>query len=205
MTNHLSIDCLNLNQQLTAHLDVIEHLQAVPGMVPNMIQESAVIEGVQVKATMDCATAASVCDRETAYKIFQSGKAVFCQGSQKLLSLHAFGSINITLYDRYFAARVKACDTCFNQIFFIVNSKLHPVLLSLPALIAAQSRLLTVKGHDMMPETHSALMLDLTKMDQHWEHAAKGLNSLAYQIIEQGLTQSSETTWENLNFEDFSL
>ncbi len=47
-----------------------------------------------------------------------------------------------------------------------------------------------------MPETHSALTLDLTKMNQHQERPAKGLNLLAYQIIEQGLTQSSETTWK---------
>ncbi len=61
-TNHLMIGCLNINQQLTAHLDVVERPEAVPGMVPNMIQQSAVIEGVQVKATMNCTTAASVCD-----------------------------------------------------------------------------------------------------------------------------------------------
>ncbi len=82
---------------------------------------------------------------------------------------------------------------------------MHPVLLGLPALIAARCRILTVEGCDMMPETHSALMLDLTKMDQHHECATQGLNTLAYQIIEQGPTQSSETTWENLNFEDFGL
>ncbi len=122
-TNRLLIDCPNINQQLTAHLDVIEHLEAVPGMVLNMIQESAPIEGVQVQAAMDCAAAASACE------------AIFCQGSQKLLSLHAFGGINIMLYNTYFAARVKACDMHFDQIFFIVNNKLHPVLLGLPALI----------------------------------------------------------------------
>ncbi len=91
-----------------------------------------------VQATMDCATAASVCDQETAYKVFQKGKAVFCEGAKDLLSLHAFGGINIELYDTYFAARVKACDTRFDQIFFIVNNKLHKVLLGLPALIAAR-------------------------------------------------------------------
>ncbi len=65
-TTHLVIDCLTINPQLTGHLDVIEHPEAIPGMVLNMIQESASIEGMQVKATMDCAAAASVCDRETA-------------------------------------------------------------------------------------------------------------------------------------------
>ncbi len=94
-----------------------------------MIHESASIEGVLVKATMDCAAAASVCDRETAYRVFQHGRAVFCSGAQNLLSLHAFGGINIKLYDTYFAARVKACDTRFDQIFFIVDNRIHPLLL----------------------------------------------------------------------------
>ncbi len=56
------IDCLTVNSQLTGHMGVIEHPEAVPGMVLNMIQEPASIEGVQVKATMDCGAAASVCD-----------------------------------------------------------------------------------------------------------------------------------------------
>ncbi len=46
VTNHLVIDCPSINLQLTAHLDVIEHPEAIPGMVPNMIQESALIEGM---------------------------------------------------------------------------------------------------------------------------------------------------------------
>ncbi len=91
----------------------------------------------------------------------------------------------------------------FDQIFFIVNNKMHTVLLSLPALISTRCRLLTVDGRDLMPETHSALTLDLTKVDQHRECATQGLNSLAYHLIEQGPIQSSETTWKNLNFEDF--
>ncbi len=61
-TTHLVIDCPTINPQLTGHLDVIEHPEAVPGMVLSMIQESASIEGVQVKATMDCAAATSVCN-----------------------------------------------------------------------------------------------------------------------------------------------
>ncbi|MCP4529558.1 MAG: hypothetical protein GY833_27130, partial [Aestuariibacter sp.] len=141
-TTHLVIDCPTINSQLTGHVDVIEHPESVPGMVPSMIQESASIEGMLVKATMDCAAAASVCDRETAYQVFKHGKAVFCSGAQKLLSLHAFGGINIKLYDTYFATRVKACDTGFNQIFFIVNNQMHPVLLGLPALISAKCQLL---------------------------------------------------------------
>ncbi len=98
------IDCPTINSKWTGHVEVIEHLEAVAGMVLNMIQEPASIEGVLVKATMDCA-AASVCDREKAYQVFKCGKAVFRSGAQKLLSLHAFGGINIQLYDTYFAGQ----------------------------------------------------------------------------------------------------
>ncbi|MCP4528416.1 MAG: hypothetical protein GY833_21220, partial [Aestuariibacter sp.] len=107
-----------------------------------MIQEAASIEGVLVMATMDSAAAASVCDRETAYRIFEHGRAIFCSGAHGLLSLHAFGGVNIKLYDTYFAARVKACDTQFDQIFFVVDNRIHPILLRLPALINAKCRLL---------------------------------------------------------------
>ncbi len=61
-TTHLVIDCPTINPQLTGHVEVIEHPESVPGMVTNMIHESASIEGMLVKATMDCAASASVCD-----------------------------------------------------------------------------------------------------------------------------------------------
>ncbi len=93
------IDCPAVNPQLTGHVDVLEHPDSVPGMVTNMIQEAASIEGVLVTVTMDSATAASVCDRETAYRIFEHSRAVFCSGAHGLLSLHAFGGVNIKLYD----------------------------------------------------------------------------------------------------------
>ncbi len=57
-----------------------------------------------------------------AFKVFENGKAIFCSGAHKLLSLHAFGGINIKIYNTYFAARVKACDAQFDQIFFVVNN-----------------------------------------------------------------------------------
>ncbi|MCP4524563.1 MAG: hypothetical protein GY833_01425, partial [Aestuariibacter sp.] len=95
-----------------------------------------------------------------------------------MLSLHAFGGINIKLYDTYFATRVKVCDTRFDQIFFIIDNRIHPVLLGLPALINAKCQLLTVEGRDMMPGIHSAMTLDLTKVDQRCERAAHGLNTL---------------------------
>ncbi len=74
--------------------------------------------------------------------------------------------MGIKLYNTYFAARVKACDTRFDQIFFIVDNKVHKVLLGLPALIAAQCLLLMVDGRDMMPTSNKALMPDLSKQDQ---------------------------------------
>ncbi len=61
-----------------------------------------------------------------------------------------------------------------------------------------------VEGRDMMPGTSLALMLDLTKMDQRHERTAHGLNSLAYKLIDQGPVQSSQVTWENLDFKEFS-
>ncbi len=113
-----------------------------------------------------------------------------------MLSLHAFGGINIKLYDTYFAARVKACNTQFDQIFFVVDNRLHPVLLGLPALISARCRLLMVEGCDMMPGTSLAMMLDLSKMEQRRERAVHGLNTLAYKLIDEGPIQSSQVTWE---------
>ncbi|MCP4600751.1 MAG: hypothetical protein GY847_09500, partial [Proteobacteria bacterium] len=113
------------------------------------------------------------------------------------------GGINIKLYDTYFAARVKACNTRFDQIFFIVDNRIHPVLLSLPALINAKCRLLTVYGHDMMPGIHQAMTLDLTKVDQRREQATHGLNTLAYKMIEDGPVQTSAVTWKNLDFHEF--
>ncbi len=47
------------------------------------------------------------------------------------------------------------------------------------------------------------MMLDLSKMDQHRERAAHGLNMLAYKLIDEGPVQSSQVTWENLGFEEF--
>ncbi len=65
---HVTADSSNaaaapmLLQLLPAHMEVLDHPQAVPGMVLNMIQESASIEGMLVQATMDCAAATCVCD-----------------------------------------------------------------------------------------------------------------------------------------------
>ncbi len=73
-TTHLVINCSTINPQLTGHVDVLEHPESVPGMVTNVIQEPASIEGVLVKATMDCAAAA------TAATIFLLG----CASAQSL-------------------------------------------------------------------------------------------------------------------------
>ncbi len=55
-----------------------------------------------------------------------------------------------------------------------------------------------------MPGTNLAMMLDLSKMDQRREHATHGPNTLAYKLINEGPVQSSQVTWENLDFKDFS-
>ncbi len=117
-----------------------------------------------------------------------------------MLSLQAVGGINIKLYDAYFAARVKVCNTRFDQIFFVVDNRIHPVLLGLPALINAKCRLLTVEDRDMMPGIHTAMTLDLTKVDQCRERAAHGLNTLAYKLIDEGPVQSSQVTWGEFGF-----
>ncbi len=48
------------------------------------------------------------------------------------------------LYEMYFAAKVKAFDTVFDQVFIIVNKAAHPILLGLLAMMAAHAHLLTV-------------------------------------------------------------
>ncbi|MCP4699462.1 MAG: hypothetical protein GY862_21840, partial [Gammaproteobacteria bacterium] len=40
-------------------------------------------------------------------------------------------------------------------------------------------------------------------MDQRRERAAHGLNTLAYKLINEGPVQSSQVTWENLDFHEF--
>ncbi len=54
-----------------------------------------------------------------------------------------------------------------------------------------------------MPGMHSAMTLDLTKVDQCHEQAWHGLNTLAYKLIDKGPVQNFQVTWENLNFQEF--
>ncbi len=98
-------------------------------MAPGLIQEQCDIEGVSIKAIADCRAAASVVTREFAYSIYKTGEAVWREGASDLLSFHGFRGMKVQLYETYFAAKVKAFDTIFDQVFFIVNKAVHPVLL----------------------------------------------------------------------------
>ncbi len=125
-------------------------------MAPGLIQEQCGIEGVSIKAIADCGAAASVVTWEYAYSVYKTGEAVWREGASDLLSLHRFRGMKVQLYETYFAAKVKAFDTVFNQVFFIVNKAVYPVLLGLLAMMAARMCLLTVTRCDVMsPLSHS--------------------------------------------------
>ncbi len=63
--------------------------------------------------------------------------------------------------ETFFAARVKAFETTFDQLFFIVDSNQQNMLLGLPAITTAKLRLLTVEGEDFMPNMSKVLSLDI--------------------------------------------
>ncbi len=86
--------------------------------------------------------------------------------------------MRVQLYEMYFAVKVKALDTVFDQVFFVVNKVVHPVLLGLLAMMAACVHLLTVAGRDMMPEMSKALTLSFMPT-WHQQRAAQSLNYLA--------------------------
>ncbi len=44
-----------------------------------------------------------------------------------LLSLHGFRGMRINIHETYFAAKVKAFDTVFDLVFFVVDKVAHPV------------------------------------------------------------------------------
>ncbi len=95
---------------------------------------------------MDCRATASVVTREFAYVVYKTRKAIWREGASDLLSLHCFGGIKVPLCEMYFAAKVKAFDTVFDQVFFVVDKAVHFALLGLPALMAARVCLLMVTG-----------------------------------------------------------
>ncbi len=49
----------------------------------------------------------------------------------------------------------------FDQLFFIVDSDQHDVLLGLPAITAAGMHLVTAEGENLMLDAKTALTLDL--------------------------------------------
>ncbi len=83
---------------------------------------------------------------------------VWREGASNLLSLHGFGGMHIHIYEMYFTAKVKEFDTVFDRVFFIVDKAVHPVLLGLPAMMAARMCLLTVTGRDVMPDIIKLLL-----------------------------------------------
>ncbi len=146
-------------------------------MAPGLIHEQCNIEGVNIRAFADCRAAASVVTQEFAYAIYKKGEAVWREGASNLLSLHGFGGIKVLLCETYFAAKVKAFDTVFDQVFFVVNNAVHFALLGLPAMMAAWVCLLTIMGRDVMPDFNKALMLDVSS------HQCKAVNcSTAWRI-----------------------
>ncbi len=144
-------------------------------MAPGLIHEQCNVEGVNIRAIADCGAAASVVTREFAYAVYKTGEAIWQEGASDLLSLHGFGGLKVPLYETYFTAKVKAFDTVFDQVFFVVNKAVHFALLGLPALMAARVHLLTVTGRDVMPDINKALTLNLAPTS-YQQKAAESLN-----------------------------
>ncbi len=77
-----------------------------------------------------------LCARKKACKIYMKGDAVFRQGARNLLSLTASGGSKIQLYETFFAAHVQAFGMTFDQLFFIIDSDQHEMLLVAMLLIS---------------------------------------------------------------------
>ncbi len=133
-----------------------------------LIHEQCNIEGVNVRAIADCGAAASVVTQEFAYAIYKTGEAVWREGASDLLSLHGFGGIKVPLCETYFAAKVKAFDMVFDQVFFVVDKAVHFALLGLPALMAACICLLTITGQDVMPDFNNEGADDADEGEQQY-------------------------------------
>ncbi len=99
-----------------------------------------------------------MCTWAEAYKVHMNGEAVFREGARDLLSLTAFGGSKVHIEETFFAARVRAFGTTFDQLFFVVDSDQQNMLLGLPALMAANLHLLTVEGEDLMPSASKRLV-----------------------------------------------
>ncbi len=147
--------------KIMQNVGALECPSEVPGLVSSMITIPVVIDGVEMKACVDTGATANVCTREEAYKVYMNGEAIFQEGAMELLSLTAFGGSKVNIEETFFAARVEAFGTTFDQLFFIVDSDQQHMLLGLPALTAVKLRLLTVDGQDLMPSTSKTFSLDV--------------------------------------------
>ncbi len=87
--------------------------------------------------------------------------SVFREGASHLLSLTAFGGSKVKPYETFFAAQVKEREKTFDQLFIIVNSEQHDVLLGLPTITAVGMHLVTAEGENLMLDAKTALTLDL--------------------------------------------
>ncbi len=142
--------------------------------------------------------------QEFTYSVYKGGEAVWREGASNLLSLHGFGGMHIHIYEMYLTAKVKAFDTVSDQVFFIVGKAAHPVLLGLPAMMAARMRLLTVTGRDMMPEMNKVLILSF-QPTWHQQKAAHSLNYLADLMKQQPGEIEQTRTQEMLSLGNFGL
>ncbi|MCP4539893.1 MAG: hypothetical protein GY832_22365, partial [Chloroflexi bacterium] len=182
------------------NLECLQNPGQVPGMAPGLIHEQCNIEGVNVRAIADSGAAASVVTREFAYSVYKQGDATWREGASNLLSLHGFGGIRVPLCETYFAAQVRAFDTVFDQVFFVVDKAVHMALLGLPALMAAGVRFLTVTGRDVMPDFKKALTLDVTSYQRE---AAESLNSLADLMRHDPDSMDPAEAWQRLGLSEF--
>ncbi len=126
-----------------------------------MITIPIFIDRVEMKACVDMGAAANMCTREEVYKVYMNGEAIFHEGAGNLLSLTAFGGGKMDIEETFFAARVEAFGSMFDQLFFIVDSDQQHVLLGLPALIQVELWLLTQDGTDLMPNFSKVFNLDV--------------------------------------------
>ncbi len=120
-----------------------------------------------------------------------------------MLSLHGFGGLKVPLCETYFAAKVRAFDTVFDQVFFVVNKAVHFALLGLLALMAAHIWLLTVTGRDMMPDINKTLTLNFMPTSYQQE-AAESLNCLVDLMKNDPNLMDLKLAWEKLGLGEFS-
>ncbi len=107
-----------------------------------------------------------------------------------MLSLRGFGGTHVNIHETQFAVKVNA----FNMA--------HPVLLGLPAMMAARVHLLTVKGRYVMPDMNKSLTLSF---QPSWlqAKAAQTLNCLANLMMNEPDEMEKTLAWETLGLGEF--